>query len=139
MNALNQQLRNMQNTQKRQQPDNNKAANPNPKQPEEETKTEETEQPKTQYHKNLCLEHFPEPIIMTYDKPLCKKCIPEYISSKSKPSQDVSSQQKMNNARLLGMGSLALNQFQSEKSQISRSLERISNLKRDFRILDQEI
>lgn len=29
--------------------------------------------------------------------------------------------------------------FLSEKSQISRSLERISNFKRDFRILDQEI
>ena len=76
---------------------------------------------------------------MTYDKPLCKKCIPEYISSKQKPQSEMSQQQKMNNARLLGMGSLALNQFQSEKSQISRSLERISNLKRDFRILDSEI
>lgn len=37
------------------------------------------------------------------------------------------------------MNSLALNAYQSEKSQISRSLERISNFKRDFRILDQEI
>lgn len=45
----------------------------------------------------------------------------------------------MNNARLLGMNSLALNAYQSEKSQISRSLERMANFKRDFRILDQEI
>lgn len=31
------------------------------------------------FTRNLCLEHFPEPIILTCDKPLCKKCIPEYI------------------------------------------------------------
>ena len=37
------------------------------------------------------------------------------------------------------MGSLAMNAYQSEKSQISRSLGRISNFRRDFRILDQEI
>lgn len=37
------------------------------------------------------------------------------------------------------MNSLALNAYQSEKSQISRSLERMANFKRDFRILDQEI
>lgn len=56
-----------------------------PKEQEEEQKVEEPQQPETQLHRNLCLEHFPEPIIMTSEKPLCKKCIPEYISSKSKP------------------------------------------------------
>jgi hypothetical protein len=34
----------------------------------------------SQLSRNLCLEHFPEPIIMTMDRPLCKKCIPEYIA-----------------------------------------------------------
>jgi hypothetical protein len=32
-----------------------------------------------QVARNLCEEHFPEPIIMFLEKPLCKKCIPEYI------------------------------------------------------------
>ena len=32
-----------------------------------------------------------------------------------------------------------MNQYQSEKSQISRSLERLGNFKRDFRILESEI
>ena len=45
----------------------------------------------------------------------------------------------MNNARLLGINSLALNAYQSEKSQISRSLEKIKNFRHDFRKLDQEI
>jgi len=31
--------------------------------------------------KDLCEEHFPEPILFSRnDKALCKKCIPEYIS-----------------------------------------------------------
>jgi len=28
----------------------------------------------------LCEEHFPEPIILFLEKPLCKRCIPEYIA-----------------------------------------------------------
>lgn len=28
---------------------------------------------------NLCQEHFPEPIMMFKEKPLCKKCIQEQI------------------------------------------------------------
>lgn len=39
---------------------------------------------------NLCLIHFPEPIIyVSQDKPMCKKCIPEYLEDmrkKNKPS-----------------------------------------------------
>jgi len=37
------------------------------------------------------------------------------------------------------MNSLALNAFQSEKSQIARCLDRISNFRRDFRNIEQEI
>ena len=40
---------------------------------------------------------------------------------------------------MLGINSMALNAYQSEKSQISRSLERLSNFKRDFRYLADEI
>ena len=30
---------------------------------------------------NICESHFPEPIIYMSDKPLCKKCVPEYLES----------------------------------------------------------
>lgn len=28
---------------------------------------------------NLCETHFPEPIMYHFERPLCRKCIPEYI------------------------------------------------------------
>jgi len=40
---------------------------------------------------------------------------------------------------MLGINTMALNAYQSEKSMISRSLERLSNFKRDFRYLNDEI
>ena len=30
---------------------------------------------------NICEKHFPEPIIYMSEKPLCKKCIPEYLET----------------------------------------------------------
>ena len=30
---------------------------------------------------NICEKHFPEPIIYMSDRPLCKKCIPEYLET----------------------------------------------------------
>lgn len=67
---------------------------------------------------------------MTYDRPLCKKCIPEYIAKQKGDKAG---------AQMPGMNSLALNAFQSEKSQIARCLDRISNFRRDFRNIEQEI
>jgi len=40
---------------------------------------------------------------------------------------------------MLGINTMALNAYQSEKSQISRSLERLANFRRDFRYLNDEI
>jgi hypothetical protein len=40
---------------------------------------------------------------------------------------------------MLGINTMALNAYSSEKSMISRSLERLSNFKRDFRYLNDEI
>jgi len=40
---------------------------------------------------------------------------------------------------MLGINTMALNAYQSEKSMISRSLERLTNFKRDFRYLNDEI
>ena len=28
---------------------------------------------------NICIKHFPEPIIYISDEPMCKTCIPEYL------------------------------------------------------------
>lgn len=28
---------------------------------------------------NLCETHFPEPILYHLDRPVCKKCLPEYL------------------------------------------------------------
>ena len=32
----------------------------------------------------MCEEHFPEPIIFNADKPMCKKCIPEFVAKQNK-------------------------------------------------------
>lgn len=48
-------------------------------------------------------------------------------------------QQKINNARLLGMGSYVLNPYATEKSLISKSLSRLTNFKSSFRYLNDEI
>ena len=37
---------------------------------------------------NLCIKHFPEPVIYFTDEPMCKKCIPEYLEKNKKKSQD---------------------------------------------------
>jgi hypothetical protein len=42
-------------------------------------------------------------------------------------------------AKMLGLNSLALNMFQTEKSQISRSLERINLFKRELRMMQEDI
>jgi len=40
---------------------------------------------------NLCIKHFPEPIIYISENPMCKKCIPEYLEKlkkqKKKPEE----------------------------------------------------
>jgi len=38
---------------------------------------------------NICETHFPEPIIYMSDKPLCKKCVPEYLETMKKKSKKV--------------------------------------------------
>ncbi|MFQ3326973.1 MAG: hypothetical protein ACI8YC_001613 [Salibacteraceae bacterium] len=39
---------------------------------------------------NICENHFPEPIIYMSDKPLCKKCIPEYLETMKKKTKSIS-------------------------------------------------
>ena len=40
---------------------------------------------------------------------------------------------------MLGINTMALNAYQSEKTMVSRSFERLTNFKRDFRYLNEEI
>jgi len=67
---------------------------------------------------NICEKHFPEPIIYMSEKPLCKKCIPEYLQnvsnkknskkdSKGKEDGSGKDQQKMMVANMLGLTSFS--------------------------------
>jgi hypothetical protein len=71
----------------------------------------------------------------------CKKCIPDYIAKQKESAGGavLTHQQKMNNARMLGMSSYVLNPYSTEKSLISKSLSRITNFKSTFRYLNDEI
>jgi hypothetical protein len=92
--------------------------------------------------KDLCEEHFPEPILFSLvDKSLCKKCIPDFIAKKneSKGETVLTHEQKMNNARMLGLGSMVMNPYSTEKTLISKSLSRLTNFKSTFRYLNDEI
>jgi len=92
--------------------------------------------------KDLCEEHFPEPILFSLaDKPVCKKCIPEYVAKQTQSTGGtvLSHQQKMNNARMLGMQSYIMNPYATEKTLISKSLQKLTNFKSTFRNLSLEI
>jgi len=82
-----------------------------------------------QVGRNLCEKHFPEPIIMFVDKErsLCKKCVPEYIESNIRERRSQLPQGDSNaiDARMAGIKTMALNAYQTEKTQISRSLDNI--------------
>jgi hypothetical protein len=45
----------------------------------------------------------------------------------------------MNNARMLGLGSMVMNPYSTEKTLISKSLSRLTNFKSTFRYLNDEI
>lgn len=43
---------------------------------------------------NLCIKHFPEPIIYISEEPMCKKCIPEYLEKMKKSKKESSKDKK---------------------------------------------
>lgn len=59
----------------------------------------------------------------------------EGLASKSQQP----SLQTIQTARMLGLNSLALNMFQTEKSQISRSIEKLNMFRRELRNLQEDI
>lgn len=48
-------------------------------------------------------------------------------------------QQAMNSAKLLGLNHRHLNEYQSEKQKITRSIQRLDNFKRHFRYIEDDI
>lgn len=43
---------------------------------------------------NICESHFPEPIIYMSDKPLCKKCVPEYLEAMKQKAKKLKGDEK---------------------------------------------
>ena len=80
---------------------------------------------------NLCQEHFPEPIMMIQDKPLCRKCIQlQFAFQKQRMNKMSHTQQAMTNVNFLGLANRPLQEFQSEKQKITRSIQRLDNFKK---------
>lgn len=47
--------------------------------------------------------------------------------------------QAMNSAKLLGLNHRHLNEYQSEKQKITRSIQRLDNFKKQFRYIEDDI
>ena len=89
---------------------------------------------------NLCQVHFPEPIMMFKEKPLCKICITEQFTDQQAQFKKMShTQQAMNNAKLLGITHRPYQEYQSEKQKITKSLQRLDNFKKQFRYIEDDI
>lgn len=95
---------------------------------------------------NICETHFPEPIIyMMSERPLCKKCIPDYLDSMKKKSKSISKDGKDSDdkqkqsivvAQMLGLSSFGFNNlYNSEKNLINKCLLKLDDFKGDFRYI----
>lgn len=86
---------------------------------------------------NLCSVHFPEPIMMFKERPLCKKCIQEQFEEQKR--QMTHTQRAMSSVKMLGLNNRMLTEYQGEKQKISRSLQRLDNFKKHFRYIQDDI
>lgn len=97
-----------------------------------------------QMNSNICIKHFPEPIIFTSsDEPMCKKCIPLYLekikkTKKEAPKDEDSLNDQADKLQQL-FGTSKENQFQSEKNQIQNCMIRLDDFKGDFRYINEDI
>ena len=81
------------------------------------------------------------------ERSLCKKCVPEYIESNMRERRQATNQSGEPNtspdnqmdARMAGIKTMALNVYQTEKTQISRSLDHISKFNRELRYMGDGI
>mmetsp|Transcript_5548 Transcript_5548/g.9486 ORF Transcript_5548/g.9486 Transcript_5548/m.9486 type:complete len:507 (+) Transcript_5548:963-2483(+) len=83
---------------------------------------------------NLCLKHFPEPIIyVSQNNPMCKKCIPEYLNEMKLKSQGGSSEQS-------GLQVFQhQNSYMGEQNLINSNFSKMLEFKGDFKYLNEEI
>lgn len=89
---------------------------------------------------NLCIKHFPEPIIYLSDSPLCKKCVIEYLEKKKKEKGDKSQGSDESMAQMVKMFGLPQNRlYSNEKQLIDTYLLNLDDFKGDFRNLEQDI
>lgn len=65
----------------------------------------------SQIYAKLCEEHFPEPILYFFDKPLCKKCLPKYLENNKGKNRSLSQNQSIELAKMLGINNMALNAY----------------------------
>ena len=77
---------------------------------------------------------------------MCKKCIPEFLKQKQTQGRGGKGQQKSLSdnqmkdlAKMLGINTMALNAYQSEKNMITRSLQKIDDFKKDIKYYEQEL
>ena len=76
------------------------------------------------------------------EKSLCKKCVPEYIEENMKLQRKALAEdpdQQINAGRMAGINNMALNAYQTEKSQISRSLDNVAKFNKELRYMQDGI
>jgi hypothetical protein len=92
---------------------------------------------------NLCIKHFPEPIIYISDEPMCKKCIPVYLENMKKKKgagEKEEEKQEQQTKKLTQMfGNPQLNIFGAEQSIINTCLLKLDDFRGDFRYIHDEI
>ncbi len=78
--------------------------------------------------------------MMFKEKPLCKKCISEQVQMQQAKFKGMNHTEKaMNNAKMLGLVPRPVNQYQSEKQKITKSIQRLDNFKKQFRYIEDDI
>jgi len=89
---------------------------------------------------NLCIKHFPEPIIYISEEPMCKKCIPEYLEKmKKKGNKDQDKDEHQTDKLAQLFGNTQANAFASEKNMITNCLIKLEDFRGDFRYINEEI
>lgn len=89
---------------------------------------------------NLCIKHFPEPVIYISDEPMCKKCIPEYLEKTRKNKKDKDEEPSSQTDMLAKMfGNPATNAQQAEKTLINNTIIKLDDFRGDFRYINEEL
>lgn len=99
---------------------------------------------KSQINSNICIKHFPEPIIYISDEPMCKKCVPEYLEKmkqkKNENRKDQSSGEDQQTDKLRELfGAPKENHYTLEKNLINNCLIKLEDFKGDFRYINEEL